>query len=196
MKKLLLLSALCLAGMGASAQNLTVTVGGVEVENGATVYSYDADDEYIDEGELRMEPHVVVTSGETANASIEVLNAGVTGMEFCWPQNCIQIPAGKSVTNEGQLKGGVKTDLQIHASTWEYKAGSVFEAKAEITIIVDGSDPFKCTLIMQYPEAGVDGVIADSEAPVYYNLQGVQVSNPENGIFIKKTGNKVTKVAL
>ena len=49
---------------------------------------------------------------------------------------------------------------------------------------------------MQYPEAGVDGVIADSEAPVYYNLQGVQVSNPENGIFIKKTGNKVTKVAL
>ncbi len=36
-------------------------------------------------------------------------------------------------------------------------------------------------------EAGVD------VAPVYYNLQGVQVENPENGIYIVKRGNKVTK---
>ena len=30
-------------------------------------------------------------------------------------------------------------------------------------------------------------------APVYYNLQGVQVTNPENGIYIVKRGNKITK---
>ena len=30
-------------------------------------------------------------------------------------------------------------------------------------------------------------------APVYYNLQGVQVENPSNGIYIVKRGNKVTK---
>ena len=42
---------------------------------------------------------------------------------------------------------------------------------------------------------GVEGINADNEnAPaVYYNLQGVQVENPENGIYIVKRGNKVTK---
>ena len=45
---------------------------------------------------------------------------------------------------------------------------------------------------------GVEKIEAeDANAPVeYYNLQGMKVANPENGIFIKKQGNKVTKVVL
>lgn len=44
--------------------------------------------------------------------------------------------------------------------------------------------------------AGVENVATDfSNAPVeYFNLQGVRVNNPENGIFICRQGNKVTKV--
>ena len=39
--------------------------------------------------------------------------------------------------------------------------------------------------------------IFDANAPVeYYNLQGVRVNNAENGIFIRKQGNKTTKVIL
>ena len=39
--------------------------------------------------------------------------------------------------------------------------------------------------------------IAIENAPVeYYNLQGVKVARPENGIFIKKQGSKTTKVVL
>ena len=39
--------------------------------------------------------------------------------------------------------------------------------------------------------------IEAENAPVeYYNLQGVKVANPENGIFIKKQGSKTTKVVL
>ena len=30
----------------------------------------------------------------------------------------------------------------------------------------------------------------------YYNLQGVRVSNPENGIFIRRQGNKISKIIL
>ena len=42
----------------------------------------------------------------------------------------------------------------------------------------------------------VDSMMKD-EAPVeYYNLQGMKVVNPSNGIYIKKQGNKVTKVVL
>ena len=42
----------------------------------------------------------------------------------------------------------------------------------------------------------IDEVAADNAAVEYYNLQGVKVANPENGIFIKKQGNKVAKVVL
>jgi hypothetical protein len=39
--------------------------------------------------------------------------------------------------------------------------------------------------------------VATDNAPIeYYNLQGVKVANPENGIFIKKQGAKTTKVVL
>lgn len=44
--------------------------------------------------------------------------------------------------------------------------------------------------------AGINDIVVSEDenaAPVYYNLQGVQVANPENGIFVVKRGNKVTK---
>ena len=42
---------------------------------------------------------------------------------------------------------------------------------------------------------GIEGVEADENAPAeYYNLQGVRVANPENGIFIRRQGAKVEKV--
>lgn len=34
---------------------------------------------------------------------------------------------------------------------------------------------------------------AEPAAPVYYNLQGVKVANPQSGIFIEVRGNKITK---
>ncbi len=47
-------------------------------------------------------------------------------------------------------------------------------------------------------QVGVDNiVIEDAQAPVeYYNLQGVKVANPENGLYIRVQGNKVSKVIL
>lgn len=56
--------------------------------------------------------------------------------------------------------------------------------------------PSKITI----PEnAGVnDVVVSDSEngKVTFYNLQGVQVENPENGLYIVKQGNKVQKVLI
>ena len=45
---------------------------------------------------------------------------------------------------------------------------------------------------------GVEDLMTeDNNAPVeYYNLQGVRVANPENGMFIKRQGAKAYKVAL
>ncbi|MBD5367497.1 MAG: hypothetical protein HDR82_10965 [Bacteroides sp.] len=48
--------------------------------------------------------------------------------------------------------------------------------------------------------ASVDNVVVDNDnqdAPaIYYNLQGVRVENPANGLYIKKQGNKVSKVVI
>ena len=46
-----------------------------------------------------------------------------------------------------------------------------------------------------------EGAVAAIEAeenvvPVYYNLQGVRVSNPENGLYIQVKGNKTSKVMV
>ena len=47
------------------------------------------------------------------------------------------------------------------------------------------------------PEVGVDGIVVDDNAPVYYyNLQGVKVNNPTNGLYIKVQGNKASKVLV
>ncbi len=50
----------------------------------------------------------------------------------------------------------------------------------------------------EYENTGIESIESeDVTAPVeYYNLQGVKVANPSNGIFIKKQGSKATKVVL
>lgn len=44
---------------------------------------------------------------------------------------------------------------------------------------------------------GIEGIVADDNAPVeYFNLQGVRVANPENGLYIRRQGSKVQKVLV
>lgn len=71
----------------------------------------------------------------------------------------------------------------------------------EFTFKNSGEQPMVVLMILhtdQAPEQGALAVIAaDENAPVeYYNLQGVRVENPANGLFIRKQGSKVTKVVL
>lgn len=46
-------------------------------------------------------------------------------------------------------------------------------------------------------DSGVGNIVVDQNAPVvYYNLQGVRVANPENGLFIRVQGNSTSKVFI
>ena len=47
-------------------------------------------------------------------------------------------------------------------------------------------------------QSGVKSVmVEDADAPVeWFNLQGVRVANPDNGVYIRRQGNKVEKVVL
>ena len=42
-------------------------------------------------------------------------------------------------------------------------------------------------------ESGVDNIAADNAPAEYFNLQGVRVANPENGLYIVRQGGKVSK---
>ena len=57
-------------------------------------------------------------------------------------------------------------------------------------------NPYREFTLEQYVAggSGVAEIVVDENAPVeYYNLQGIRVANPENGLYIVKQGNKVTK---
>ena len=45
--------------------------------------------------------------------------------------------------------------------------------------------------------SGIENVEAECEGAVeYFNLQGVRVENPESGLYIRRQGNKATKVLV
>ncbi len=47
------------------------------------------------------------------------------------------------------------------------------------------------------PDSGIDNITVDNAAPVeYFNLQGVRVSDPTPGIYIRRQGTTVTKVII
>ena len=84
-----------------------------------------------------------------------------------------------TVTNgEGTL--GFDAEKKVFSADADNKALKVFATEGDVN-------------------TGIDNVAADSEnAPVeYYNMQGVRVENPaKGGLYIKRQGAEVTKVAL
>ncbi len=191
MKKFLLSAAALLFTLGASAQAFTVTVEGNPVENGATVTAthYNSEMEQI-------EPEVMVTPTDDCTLYVDLYNTGSTNVQMCFPMNCQFVKPGNTLSVSGDLVAGVARNLMIDAMTF---GEDPFVASCEITMYLDGDEDntFEFTLNMNYDSNAVDEIGASDNAPAfYYNLQGVEVANPENGIFIRRQGNKVTKVAL
>lgn len=64
------------------------------------------------------------------------------------------------------------------------KAGKAPSAVQTMSISGDGTT------------TGIENVAVEAEEAVYYNLQGVRVANPENGVYVRVQGGKTTKVVL
>ena len=55
--------------------------------------------------------------------------------------------------------------------------------------------PTTLTFTQKADTNGIEDITVDDNAPVeYYNLQGIRVANPSNGVYIQRQGNKATKV--
>lgn len=93
------------------------------------------------------------------------------------------------VNNPDLYRNYVEFDLTTPAKVW---VGIKKDANAPQYYW----NPFNDFTIEKYVEggSGVAEIVVDENAPVeYYNLQGIRVANPENGLYIVKQGNKVTK---
>lgn len=74
----------------------------------------------------------------------------------------------------------------------------ISEGNNELVVVIDLEPINLMSITFEKIEgSAVDGVEAISNSEVsYFNLQGVRVSNPENGIYIRIQGDKVSKVVI
>ena len=76
---------------------------------------------------------------------------------------------------------------------------NVSTAEIEETVRLDDYYWFPAMLLFLNENSDatkIETVSVNSEKNEYYNLQGVKVANPTNGIYLKRQGTKVTKVIL
>ena len=129
-------------------------------------------------GETTVELEATASEGiftgsfDTGNATSFVLVGG--GKTYGAAAENIELESGDYVVEEGTTE-------------WIVKTGMLYTITVDLTTGI---------LSVQDVVTGIDEVGVDAGEAVYYNLQGVKVANPGNGIFIKKQAGKTTKVIL
>lgn len=69
---------------------------------------------------------------------------------------------------------------------------TVAESVSDVTITLNVED----NTVVLTTEGGIANIGVESAKAVYYNLQGVEVANPSNGIYLMRQGNKTSKVMV
>lgn len=122
--------------------------------------------------------------------------------DVTWKENTPTITPRYSFNHEIGVASRRNTNGKcIEQMAFDY-AGNLVAAGHYLGVFtIPTTDNRKETPAMQTVTRKVSGIsditIDDDNAPVeYFNLQGVKVNNPENGVFIKRQGKKVEKVIL
>lgn len=107
--------------------------------------------------------------------------------------------------SEGNVVDTYKTDINYNGAFvfMNVEAGDYtvefshpdYEAGEPVAVTVEPATTSYPTAFLKN-SSGVDGIAADEDvAPaIYYNLQGMKVANPSNGVYIKVKGEKASKV--
>lgn len=104
---------------------------------------------------------------------------------------------GLGMTGEYGIDGGNLTEHTWTGTLTAGKEGCVVTTPGTYDIavtLVKGSSTCQYTLTLA---SGIDGINPDDNSTaIYYNILGRKVSNPTKGLYIKVTGDKMTKVIL
>jgi hypothetical protein len=118
----------------------------------------------------------------------------------------VEKSASQSAANQVRRKDGEQSTTSVNTLYYVIDTdeptldnGLAFSTDLNGTSVIDFSTTNRSFTKTDTPfSSGVTAVEAEASdvAPVYYNLQGMRVDNPEHGIYIRCRGNKVDKVAL
>lgn len=134
------------------------------------------------------DPDAVFIEDTPAGVNLGYGDASIMSMSYVHLQN------GKSKEEISEM--GLFGELSGREITFPENSLVLVERHYKNGIMVTAPAPmFRITLPKN---AGInDIVVDDSNAPVeYFNLQGVRVDNPSNGVFIRRQGSKSEKVIL
>lgn len=122
----------------------------------------------------------------------------LSGVEFTNPEKAFKISENKGTWDEFDAKamcadGDAVVQINTPTKLWLYAGTNITYAEnGTYDVTVDLSGEVKTITLKK--SSGVEDIEAvETVAPVYYNLQGVEVANPANGLYIVKRGNKVAK---
>lgn len=163
--------------------------------------------------------NLTIVAGESATATQQprfyLTSAGVYDLRIYKPNTLtvtapdqmeltkIEIVSANSVKNltVGTDNAGEFTkNNTTRTATWEKPAtGNASFSALAITTPAGTSRISTITVEAKKISTGIENIAVDNDesAPVeYFNLQGVKVADPSNGIYIRRQGNKATKVLI
>jgi hypothetical protein len=112
------------------------------------------------------------------------------------------LPSFKKETNFQEAYNTIYTSSNTYTYTFTEEDITALKNDGDNSLRICGESTTKLkkvTLVYPTADKGSVGDVAvdESAAPVeYFNLQGVRVANPQNGLYIRRQGTKATKVLV
>lgn len=203
MKKIFTLALGLIAAASASAA-ITVTANKNEtVTAGCTITSHlELKQELAGFQIFEINPELTMVSDTDGDFTVTVTLLELTGKtpQFCWPDGCQMFSAvGDIRTASASVKANDPQNLQID-NVMIYGEAANSEIYNKLAVSISSStlaEPLEFTVVLTSENEGdsVENIAVDNaNAPkAYFDLNGREVAQPANGLYIVRQGSKVTK---
>ena len=172
MKKIFTLLVLFATALTASAQ-LSFTMDGNTIENGATITSSKLDPSFEAMGFVMFKPDVFVSSEKAGNVTVEVKALDGRSVSLCFGGNCIN---GKNLSKSKDMTAGESVDIQLDGGGMFISGTQTYKCEVTAYYTSDRSSTISFTMIMTNDptvlavgsvEAENDGVMFDGRTMSY-----------------------------
>ena len=172
MKKIFTLLVLFATALTASAQ-LSFTMDGNTIENGATITSSKLNPSITEFGFVVFKPDVFVNSEKAGNVTVEVKALDGRSVSLCFGGNCI---SGKNLSKSKDMTAGESVDIQLEGGGMFITGTQTYKCEVTAYYTSDRSSTISFTLIMTNDptvlavgsiEAENDGVMFDGRTMSY-----------------------------
>ena len=172
MKKIFTLLVLFATALTASAQ-LSFTMDGNTIENGATITTSKLDPTFEEMGFVRFKPDVFVSLEKAGNVTVEVKALDGRSVDLCFGGNRI---SGKNLSKAVDLAAGASVNIELDAGGMFISGTQTYKCEVTAYYTSDRSSTISFTIIMTNDptvlavgsiEAENDGVMFDGRTMSY-----------------------------